>query len=656
MSKCFHEVKRQAINLDWCARWQWLSPGRIRTLFRKSIQTDKAVKTAELDPAAARQKLEYASSPHWFHCVIVLLSLLLTFFAWYYAKSALDARVKLQFDREADQVLELVQERMRKYEDALWGGVALIHTFDGDVDFTHWSQYANSIDVEKKYSGINGIGIIHPMSKEEIPDYLQQQRRLRPEFSVHPSHPARESYPIAYIVPVEGNEQAVGLDIAHETNRFSAAKKSRDSGEAQITGPITLVQDSGKTPGFLFYAPYYQGGTYDNTTERRKHFSSLVYAPFVVKKLMQGVLEKEKRHVGVRLTDQGDVLYDEHINSEMDFDPDPLFKRSVDLTFYGRKWTFDIWSANSFRKASSDSQPFVILAGGIFIDSLLVLLFLSISRASHKALVYADAMTQLLEASEKELKKNQMRLAERAGQLEQSNAELEQFAFVASHDLQEPLRKVNSFCQMLQREYGDKLDDDARTYIGFAVDGALRMKSLITDLLSYSRVKSQGKVLEVTDGAKACNQAIANLGMAIEEAKAQISVGVLPEVTADGSQLVSLFQNLIGNGIKYRSNARAPEIRISMEANASEFVFCVQDNGIGIEPRNFERVFEIFRRLHDREEYSGTGIGLAVCKRIVERFGGRIWVESVASIGSKFYFSLPKIQQTSHAGVTVDAV
>jgi len=222
----------------------------------------------------------------------------------------------------------------------------------------------------------------------------------------------------------------------------------------------------------------------------------------------------------------------------------------------------------------------------------------------------------------------------------------------ASHDLQEPLRKVTSFCQLLQNEYGDKLDSNGEMYIDFAVDGAKRMRSLVTDLLSYSRVKSQGKRLEATDASSACDEAIANLSSAIEETGAQVIVGSLPNVAADSSQLVSLFQNLIGNAVKYHSTERPPEIHVSMKEVTDEFEFCVQDNGIGIERRYFEKIFVIFRRLHGKDEYSGTGIGLAVCKRIVDRFGGRIWVESVAGKGSKFLFALPKIEQTSHDGLT----
>ena len=224
--------------------------------------------------------------------------------------------------------------------------------------------------------------------------------------------------------------------------------------------------------------------------------------------------------------------------------------------------------------------------------------------------------------------------------LSRSNEDLKQFAYVASHDLQEPLRKVTAFCQMLRDDYSDRLDENARTYIQYAVDGAMRMKTLVQDLLAYSRVETQGKPLEPTDANDACAEAIENLAVAIAEAGAEVTREPLPTINADPVQLESLFQNLIGNAIKYRGS-EPPRIQIRAAESGGEWVFRIRDNGIGIDPIYHERIFVIFQRLHGREEYSGTGIGLAVCKRIVERAGGRIWVESQAGAGSEFCFAVP---------------
>lgn len=226
-------------------------------------------------------------------------------------------------------------------------------------------------------------------------------------------------------------------------------------------------------------------------------------------------------------------------------------------------------------------------------------------------------------------------------ELERSNAELEQFAYVASHDLREPLRMVASYTELLAERYGGKLDERADKYIGYIVDGAKRMQQLVSDLLALSRVGTQGKPPEPVDSGDVLKNVIRAMTPAIREAKAEILPGSLPVVAADEGQLGQLFQNLIGNAIKFRAPDRPPSIIIGAERSNGAWVFSVQDNGIGIESQYSERIFQMFQRLHGRDEYEGNGIGLAIAKKIVERHGGTIWLSSTVGEGTVFYFTLP---------------
>ncbi len=234
--------------------------------------------------------------------------------------------------------------------------------------------------------------------------------------------------------------------------------------------------------------------------------------------------------------------------------------------------------------------------------------------------------------------------------LANSNAELEQFAYVASHDLQEPLRMVTSYLQLLERRYKDKLDPKAEEFINYAVDGARRMQTLINDLLSFSRVSSKGKPFVSVDCNQVLAQAISNLKIAIAENNAIINCEqILPQIFADPTQLNQLFQNLIGNAIKFHSEI-SPMIEIGflkteepIETSPSSYLFWVRDNGIGMESQYRDRIFVIFQRLHGKSKYPGTGIGLAICKKIVERHGGNIWVESELNQGTTIFFTIPDI-------------
>src|SRR5271154_6515560 len=243
-------------------------------------------------------------------------------------------------------------------------------------------------------------------------------------------------------------------------------------------------------------------------------------------------------------------------------------------------------------------------------------------------------------------KKAEVHLLHKMEELNRSNEELGQFAYIASHDLQEPLRMVASYTQLLARRYKGKLDSDAEEFISFAVDGANRMQRLIQDLLTYSRVGTKGRDVQETSSEQSLERALLNLRGAIEESHALVTHDPLPKVMADETQLIQLFQNLVANGIKYQ-NPGIPKVHISAENGGEKWIFSVKDNGLGIDPRYFEKIFGMFQRLHKREEFAGTGIGLAICKKIVDRHGGSISVDSQPGHGATFSFALQGLEKKS---------
>jgi PAS domain S-box-containing protein len=251
--------------------------------------------------------------------------------------------------------------------------------------------------------------------------------------------------------------------------------------------------------------------------------------------------------------------------------------------------------------------------------------------------------------AEEAMHDSDLELAKRARELARSNADLEQVAYIASHDLQEPLRMIAGFLTLLEGRYRDKIDKDATEFIGFAVDGARRMQVLISDLLTYSRVGTQAKPFQPTDCTRVVEIALRNLSMAIKESGATVAHDALPTVMGDATQLTQLFQNLVANALKFRG-AQPPEVRVQVQPEDGFWRFSIRDNGIGIAPEHFEKIFVLFKRLHTQREYSGTGLGLAICKKIVESHGGQIWVESQPGSGTCFYFTIPQVDPTVSVG------
>ncbi len=581
----------------------------------------------QVQPDDIRTKLERATSLHMIHWQVILGSLVLTLFAWHMAKKQVEERISKQFERESSQIVELVQERMEKYEDALWAGTALYDTLGGEVSHEEWFTYTHSITLEEKYPGINGIGVIHAIDPADIPAFNASQQRERADFRVFPEHNRPIAYPITYIEPIELNRKAVGLDIAHEINRYTAAEKARLSGKAQITGPIVLVQDSTKTPGFLFYAPFYEHYGDEHDHNHAEELQGLIYAPFVVKKLMEGALSQENRHVNLHLSDDGVTLYSELDEDNPDYDPDPQHEQTVTLNIYGRDWSFEIESGLSFREAQGSNQPIIILLGGILIDVMIFALFTLLARSNRQALHYAD-MANI--------------------ELQSKNSELEQYVYTASHDLKSPLFSIQGFANLLREDLDAGNFQNLSEYADCIITGTDRMRTNIEVLLELSRIGRSDEDFSLISCPGLINETIADLSDQIEAANATVRThGSIPNINADTVRLRQVFENLIVNAIKYASEDTPLVLDIEYTNLGDRIRVDFTDNGPGVPEQYRELIFQLFQRLET--DIHGTGVGLSIVRRVVEIHGGKVWIEDGPDGGARFCIELPVHMTFSNA-------
>jgi PAS domain S-box-containing protein len=324
----------------------------------------------------------------WYYWLVIFFPIFVAYYSWHTVNQSHFEKSSQAFERQTNQVIALITERMKKYEDTLWSGVALFESHNKSVSHQQWRLFANSLDISNKYQGIMGIGVIFKADKKQLNKFELQHQKVRPRFKVFPEHTSEESWPITYIEPEIRNIKAVGLDMAHEQNRFDALQKSVHSGDAQITAPIVLVQDQENTPGFLFYAPIYELDrkklTDMSRTQKNSAAIGLVYAPFIMGNLMKGTLKKENRDIGIRVLDSGTILYDEHTQDIADFDKNPLLKKTVQVDMYGRPWTLDLRSSLDFRTERGGQLANYIWILGLLVSTLLYLLFINLHLANQK--------------------------------------------------------------------------------------------------------------------------------------------------------------------------------------------------------------------------------------------------------------------------------
>lgn len=565
---------------------------------------------------------------HLFHWLVIGASLILTLFAWDLSRNQTKKNLEKDFNREADQIVALIIERMGHYEDALWSGVGLINSFGiNQLDRKIWRIYAETLQIEKKYPGINGIGVIlYTDSQKNLNSLEVREKKSFSEFSVYPEHNNSDYFPIVYVEPENINFKAIGLDIAHEENRYLAALKAKDSGEAQITGPIILVQDNEKTPGFLFYTPFYFQDQSTGKLFKDRKFGGLVYAPFIVKNLMLGTLNVENRRVNFSISDSQEFIVDEHRENGNKSDQKPMFKKKIDVNLYGRSWVFDIRSNLNFRKGVSFAQSNMILVGGAIIDFLLFLLFVGMARSNRKAISYASQVTKDLKLRSRELEGEIeiRRIAERKA--EEASQAKSKFLTSMSHELRTPLNGIIGFSEIIMEEAKEDELVGFESYAEKILKSGNYLLSLINSLLDISKIESgtfdlhYEKILisDVINDVK-------DMTNSLLESKS-ISFNLIYdkrelEIETDIIRLKQMLTNLISNSIKFSSEG---EIFLIVTKVDGYIEFTVKDSGPGIPDGMHEVIFDRFIQVHDTslESLSGTGLGLPITRGLARKMGG----------------------------------
>ena len=591
-----------------------------------------------------------AGKLHNIQWLVLFLSGLLTIVAWYFSKSQVDDKNYRQFTKESNQVVELLTERIQKYEDILWSGVSAIQSHGGEVTDNEWRSFSRHLKLIEKYPGINGIGIILKLDKSDIADLVKTKRKIYSGFNVYPSHDKNEFWPITNIEPIESNRKALGLDMAYEKNRLSAAKSARDSGIAHMSGPILLVQESEKTPGFLLFVPYYLGDS-SSLESRRKNFVGHVYAPFVVKKLMEGALQRDKRNVGVNIMDGDTVLLSEKKDS--DHDPKSKYQKKYSLDLHGRNWDIVVESGKRFNSTIRNSQPVLILLFGILTDLLLFVIFVFLSRLNTRAYELASEATVGYEQKNNELLEINRRMkaeveTRKKAEVLAGEATRAKGLFLAnmSHEIRTPMNGIISCTNLLLDSCNNEED---RELLETVSSCGVSLLTLINDILDFSKLEFGKVELELYPfNLQYAVRNVVNLFSvnAVEVGKVvtlKIDDDVPLFVSGDKEKIKQLLSNLISNAIKFTETN--VEIHVSLDhsnMNSHMVKFSIRDNGIGIPEDGVEKLFKSFSQVDGSttRKYGGTGLGLTICKGIVETMNGEISVNSVVGEGSVFTFTL----------------
>ncbi len=542
--------------------------------------------------------------------LLVIFSLVLVLF--FFSRSHTQAQVQDEFHRLARDEGGRLQEEFNLYLEILDG---VERFFDGSdyVSEEEFGRYVSQPLRERR--GIHALAWI----ARDLPPGSHDRFALR---YVRPGVEVDAGQPLLF-------DPAVCAPCVFAMN------DARDSGLPIAISGFGMFREANSHKQILIFHPVYETGrTVDTEESRRKHLRGYVLGEFNLSSIIDATMP-ELDALGLML-----FFYDNYIPGDEAIlygqdNPQAPFSSRILLQAGSRQWTLEFFPRETYLWRHPGWNSWVVLIGGLFFTTLLQAFLLVVTAR-------AEFVKRQVAEQTEEIRKANESLERAVHQLHESNAELERFAYVASHDLKEPLRKVSSYTSLLERQYGDQFDEKARTYIAAANDSADRMRTLIEDILEYARLGNDPDRFESVDVNHTMVMVKENLRETIEQSAAVIEYENLPTVSANPVRLLRLLQNLVANGIKYQPPFARPKIHITAEDKGNEWLFVVRDNGIGMKQEYCKRIFEPFERLHGKKEYAGTGLGLSICQKIVQGFGGRIWAQSRPGQGSVFYFTVPK--------------
>ncbi len=571
-----------------------------------------------------------------------------------------------EFRQRSAEIAALLQHSLNQSIDLLFS-IRDLYAVGGDVDRQTFQNFARSM--LERHPEITALEWIPRVSAEQRADYEEAMRRQgfsdfriterSAQGEMVPAGRRDVYYPVQFIEPFAGNEAALGFDLGSNDRRLRALQLARDSGTAVATARISLVQGSGQQYGFLIFVPIYSlDGPHDSPDARRENLRGFGLGVYRIDTVVERPLQRFLTPSGIDFyildasSETADRFLYFHPSRLREEPAQPLPKeqfltglfatRMIEVA--GRNWGI------LFKPAPGHYDHFrwtalgALLAGLLLTAALSIYLFSMLGRTREIERLVTERTEELTRSNEA---------------LARSNRDLEEFAFVASHDLQEPLRKVQAFGDRLARLSGDQLTGDAKDCVARMLDGARRMQTMVTDLLTFSRFSSQAPTFKPVDLGEIAQEVVDDLEVQIAEAKGRVEIGTLPKIEADPRQMRHLLQNLTVNALKFRRDGVAPVVRLSGEIRNGDkravgpngAVLCditVVDNGIGFDQKYESRIFELFQRLHDRSRYPGTGLGLALCRKIAEFHGGTIAAIGEPGQGSTFKITLP-VQQRKAA-------